>query len=225
MSFTHDLIKLNELSVKTEEGKRLYQTPQGKSYPSVTTVTGILSKDDIQAWRQRIGEEKADQITRAATSRGNEVHKLAELYLKNELFSQSTLFDEPKTNNYKMFEALSSVLDNKVGIVRAIEAPLYSDVLRVGGRVDLVAEWDNELAVIDFKTSSKPKKERWIDNYFMQSSAYAFMFEELTKIPINKIVIAIALENLGTQIFIKNANDYIQQFIDLRKTYDIISNE
>ena len=225
MSFTHDLIKLNELSVKTEEGKRLYQTPQGKSYPSVTTVTGILSKDDIQAWRQRIGEEKADQITRAATSRGNEVHKLAELYLKNELFSQSTLFDEPKTNNYKMFEALSSVLDNKVGIVRAIEAPLYSDVLRVGGRVDLVAEWDNELAVIDFKTSSKPKKERWIDNYFMQSSAYAFMFEELTKIPINKIVIAIALENLGTQIFVKDANDYIQQFIDLRKTYDIISNE
>jgi genome maintenance exonuclease 1 len=225
MSFTHDLIKLNELSVKTEEGKRLYQTPQGKSYPSVTTVTGILSKDDIQAWRQRIGEEKADQITRAATSRGNEVHKLAELYLKNELFSQSTLFDEPKTNNYKMFEALSSVLDNKVGIVRAIEAPLYSDVLRVGGRVDLVAEWDNELAVIDFKTSSKPKKEHWIDNYFMQSSAYAFMFEELTKISINKIVIAIALENLGTQIFIKNANDYIQQFIDLRKTYDIISNE
>jgi len=225
MSFTHDLIKLNELSVKTEEGKRLYQTPQGKSYPSVTTVTGILSKDDIQAWRQRIGEEKADQITRAATSRGNEVHKLAELYLKNELFSQSTLFDEPKTNNYKMFEALSSVLDNKVGIVRAIEAPLYSDVLRVGGRVDLVAEWDNELAVIDFKTSSKPKKELWIDNYFMQSSAYAFMFEELTKISINKIVIAIALENLGTQIFIKNANDYIQQFIDLRKTYDIIAND
>ena len=225
MSFTHDLIKLNELSVKTEEGKRLYQTPQGKSYPSVTTVTGILSKDDIQAWRQRIGEEKADQITRAATSRGNEVHKLAELYLKNELFSQSTLFDEPKTNNYKMFEALSSVLDNKVGIVRAIEAPLYSDALRVGGRVDLVAEWDNELAVIDFKTSSKPKKERWIDNYFMQSSAYAFMFEELTKISINKIVIAIALENLGTQIFIKSANDYIQQFIDLRKTYDIISND
>ncbi len=225
MSFTHDLIKLNELSVKTEEGKRLYQTPQGKSYPSVTTVTGILSKDDIQAWRQRIGEEKADQITRAATSRGNEVHKLAELYLRNELFSQSTLFDEPKTNNYKMFEALSSVLDNKVGIVRAIEAPLYSDVLRVGGRVDLVAEWDNELAVIDFKTSSKPKKELWIDNYFMQSSAYAFMFEELTKISINKIVIAIALENLGTQIFIKNANDYIQQFIDLRKTYDIISND
>jgi len=225
MSFTHDLIKLNELSVKTEEGKRLYQTPQGKSYPSVTTVTGILSKDDIQAWRQRIGEEKADQITRAATSRGNEVHKLAELYLRNELFSQSTLFDEPKTNNYKMFEALSSVLDNNVGIVRAIEAPLYSDVLRVGGRVDLVAEWDNELAVIDFKTSSKPKKEHWIDNYFMQSSAYAFMFEELTKISINKIVIAIALENLGTQIFIKNANDYIQQFIDLRKTYDIIAND
>ncbi|GIT36663.1 MAG: hypothetical protein Ct9H300mP6_05310 [Gammaproteobacteria bacterium] len=79
-----------------------------------------------------------------------------------------------------------------------------------------------ELAVIDFKTSSKPKKEQWIDNYFMQSSAYAQMFEELTEITVNKIVIAVALENLGTQVFIKRPADYIQQFIDLRKTYDII---
>ena len=206
-------------TTETINGKRYYNIGEGKKYPSVTTILGAMTdKSGIDKWRKRIGEEKADQITRAATSRGNKVHKLAELYLRNELFSQSTLFDEPKTNNYKMFEVLSSVLDNKVGVVRAIEAPLYSDVLRVGGRVDLVAEWDNELAVIDFKTSSKPKKEHWIDNYFMQSSAYAFMFEELTKISINKIVIAIALENLGTQIFIKNANDYIQQFIDLRKT-------
>ena len=110
-------------------------------------------------------------------------------------------------------------------MVRAIEAPLYSHNLRVGGRVDLIAQWDGELAVIDFKTSSKPKKEQWIDNYFMQSSAYAQMFEELTEITINKIVIAVALENLGTQVFIKRPSDYIQQFIDLRKTYDIINTD
>ena len=190
----------------------------------MTSVTGILAKDSILAWRQRIGEDKADQITKAATSRGNEVHRLAELYLKNELFSQENLFDKPKSNTYKMFEALSEVLDQNVGMVRAIEAPLYSHNLRVGGRVDLIAEWESELAVIDFKTSSKPKKEQWIDNYFMQSSAYAQMFEELTEININKIVIAVALENLGTQVFIKRPSDYIQQFIDLRKTYDIINN-
>ena len=191
----------------------------------MTSVTGILARDGILAWRQRIGEEKADQITKAATSRGNEVHRLAELYLKNELFSQENLFDEPKSNSYQMFESLSEVLDQNVGMVRAIEAPLYSHNLRVGGRVDLIAEWDGELAVIDFKTSSKPKKEQWIDNYFMQSSAYAQMFEELTEITINKIVIAVALENLGTQVFIKRPADYIQQFIDLRKTYDIINTD
>ena len=188
-------------------------------------MTGILAKEGILAWRQRIGEEKADQITKAATSRGNEVHRLAELYLRNELFSQENLFDEPKSNTYKMFESLSEVLDQNVGKVRAIEAPLFSHNLRVGGRVDLIAEWEGELAVIDFKTSSKPKKEQWIDNYFMQSSAYAQMFEELTEITVNKIVIAVALENLGTQVFIKRPADYIQQFIDLRKTYDIINTD
>ena len=225
MSFNLELIKFRELQTTMGDGKRFYKTPDGDSYPSVTSVTGILAKEGILAWRQRIGEEKADQITKAATSRGNEVHRLAELYLKNELFSQENLFDEPKSNSYQMFESLSEILDQNVGMVRAIEAPLYSHNLRVGGRVDLIAEWDGELAVIDFKTSSKPKKEQWIDNYFMQSSAYAQMFEELTEITINKIVIAVALENLGTQVFIKRPSDYIQQFIDLRKTYDIINTD
>ena len=225
MSFNLELIKFRELQTTMEDGKRFYETPDGDSYPSVTSVTGILAKDGILAWRRRIGEEKADQITKAATSRGNEVHRLAELYLKNEMFSQENLFDEPKSNTYKMFESLSEVLDQNVGKVRAIEAPLFSHNLRVGGRVDLIAEWEGELAVIDFKTSSKPKKEQWIDNYFMQSSAYAQMFEELTEITVNKIVIAVALENLGTQVFIKRPADYIQQFIDLRKTYDIINTD
>ena len=203
MSFNLDLIKFHELNTSMENGKRFYKTPTGEFYPSVTTVTGILSKKSILAWRQRIGEKKADEITKAATMRGNEVHKLAELYLKNELFSQTSLFDEPKSNTYKMFEALSEVLDQNIGIVRAIEAPLYSDHLKVGGRVDLVAEWNNELAVIDFKTSAKPKKEQWIDNYFMQSSAYAQMFEELTEITINKIVnFTFNLTNKTNHLFI-----------------------
>jgi len=89
--------------------------------------------------------------------------------------------------------------------------------------VDLIAEWDGELAVIDFKTSSKTKKESWIDGYFMQSSAYALMFEELTGIKVNKIVIAIAVENNRSQVFIKDSTEYLQQFIDLRKTYDIMN--
>ena len=220
--FELDLVNLDELNSKTVDGRRFYDTPDGLSYPSVTTVVGILSKDDIQAWRMRVGEKVADEITRAATTRGNEVHKLAELYVKNELKEQQSLFDEKKSTPQLMFERLSAVLDRKLGVINAVEAPLYSDELRVGGRVDLIPEWDGVPSIIDFKTSSKPKRDNWIKGYYLQSSAYAAMYEERTGIKINQIVIAIAVENLEVQVFIKKPSDYIQEFIDLRKSYDII---
>ena len=223
MTFKHELVQLKELNTKSSDKGRFYETPEGQSYPSVTTITGLLSKASILAWRQRVGDSKADSITKAATTRGNKVHKMAEMYLRNEMASQINLFEDPMPHIEDMFFQLTELLDNSIGIINAIEAPLYSDQLKVGGRVDVIAEWDGELAVIDFKTSSKPKKESWIDGYFMQSSAYALMFEELTGIKINKIVIAIAVENNRSQVFIKNSTEYLQQFIDLRKTYDIMN--
>ena len=223
MTFKHELVQLKELNTKSSDKGRFYETPEGQSYPSVTTITGLLSKASILAWRQRVGDSKADAITKAATTRGNKVHKMAEMYLRNEMASQINLFEDPMPHIEDMFFQLTELLDNSIGIINAIEAPLYSDQLKVGGRVDVIAEWDGELAVIDFKTSSKPKKESWIDGYFMQSSAYALMFEELTGIKINKIVIAIAVENNHSQVFIKDSTEYLQQFIDLRKTYDIMN--
>jgi CRISPR/Cas system-associated exonuclease Cas4 (RecB family) len=223
MTFKHELVQLKELNTKSSDTGRFYETPEGQSYPSVTTITGLLSKASILAWRQRVGDGKADAITKAATTRGNKVHKMAEMYLRNEMASQINLFEDPMPHIENMFFQLTELLDNSIGIINAIEAPLYSDQLKVGGRVDVIAEWDGELAVIDFKTSSKPKKESWIDGYFMQSSAYALMFEELTGIKINKIVIAIAVENNRSQVFIKDSTEYLQQFIDLRKTYDIMN--
>ena len=223
MTFKHELVQLKELNTKSSDTGRFYETPEGQSYPSVTTITGLLSKASILAWRQRVGDSKADAITKAATTRGNKVHKMAEMYLRNEMASQINLFEDPMPHIENMFFQLTELLDNSIGIINAIEAPLYSDQLKVGGRVDVIAEWDGELAGIDFKTSSKPKKESWIDGYFMQSSAYALMFEELTGIKINKIVIAIAVENNRSQVFIKDSTEYLQQFIDLRKTYDIMN--
>jgi len=223
MTFKHELVQLKELNTTSSDTGRFYETPEGQSYPSVTTITGLLSKASILAWRQRVGDSKADAITKAATTRGNKVHKMAEMYLRNEMASQINLFEDPMPHIEDMFFQLTELLDNSIGIINAIEAPLYSDQLKVGGRVDVIAEWDGELAVIDFKTSSKPKKESWIDGYFMQSSAYALMFEELTGIKINKIVIAIAVENNRSQVFIKDSTEYLQQFIDLRKTYDIMN--
>ncbi len=167
MKFKHELVELYQLQATTTNGKRFYDTPEGDSYPSVTTITGLLSREAIQAWRLRVGEKAANKITKAATTRGTKVHKLAEMYLRNELVLQTSLFDEQEPIIGEMFNQLSEELDKHVGTIKAIEAPLYSNALRVGGTVDLVAEWDGILSVIDLKTSSKPKKVDWIDAYFM----------------------------------------------------------
>ena len=223
MTFQHDLVKLTELSEKTVERGRFYETPDGQSYPSVTTVTALEGRDDIQAWRKRIGEKKADEISKAAMMTGTRVHKLAEMYLRNEVFRQEDFFGETLPNVQRMFEQLEILLNNNVGVIKAIEAPLYSHSLRVGGRVDLIAEWDGELSIIDFKTSKKPKREDWIKAYYMQSCAYARMFEELTNITVRKVVIAIAVDNHQSQVFTADSEEYIQEFIDLRKKYDLES--
>ena len=222
MKFKHELVELYQLKAATANGKRFYETPEGDHYPSVTTITGLLSREAIQAWRLRVGEEAANKITKAATTRGTKVHKLAEMYLRNELVLQTSLFDEQEPLIGDMFNQLVEELDKNVGTVRAIEASLYSNALRVGGTVDLIAEWDGILSVIDFKTSSKPKKLNWIDAYFMQCSAYAMMWEERTGVPISQVVIAIAVDNHAAQVFFGKPDDYIEQFKDLRRKFDII---
>jgi len=222
MKFKHELVELDQLKATTTNGKRFYETPEGDSYPSVTTITGLLSREGIQAWRLRVGEEVANKITKAATTRGTKVHKLAEMYLRNELVLQTSLFDEQEPIIGEMFNQLSEELDKHVGTIKAIEAPLYSNALRVGGTVDLVAEWDGILSVIDLKTSSKPKKVDWIDAYFMQCAAYAMMWEERTGISISQVVIPIAVEKHDVQIFYGNQDNYIEQFKDLRTKFDII---
>ena len=223
MIFQHDLVQLTELSVKTMEDGRFYETPDGRSYPSVTTVTALEGRDNIEAWRKKIGEKKADEISKAAMMTGTRVHKLAEMYLRNEVFRQEDFFGETLPNVQRMFEQLEILLDKNIGVIKAIEAPLYSHSLRVGGRVDLIAEWDGELSIIDFKTSKKPKREDWIKAYYMQSCAYARMFKELTNITVRKVVIAIAVDNHQSQVFIADSEEYIQEFIDLREKYDLES--
>jgi len=109
-----------------------------------------------------------------------------------------------------LFVKIKSKLDDNIGKIYSLEQALYSDKLRIAGRVDCIAEWNGELSVIDFKTASKEKNEEWIQNYFMQCSAYAEMFEERTGRPINQIVVAIAVANGDTQIFVKEKEDYLR---------------
>ena len=198
----------------TPEGRR-YITPEGESYASVTTVLTAYNKKAIMEWRERVGEEEANKVSAQASSRGTRVHSLCETYLKNELspMKLSTMMPDAK----ELFYKIKPFLDTHIGRVYALEQALYSDELRIAGRVDCIAEWDDKLSVIDFKTASKEKNEDWIENYFMQCSAYAEMFEERTGKPIDQIVVAIAVANGNPQIFVKEKQEYLRglnYFID-----------
>jgi len=206
------------LEATTTDAGRFYKTPSGALYPSVTTVTGLLGKDSILAWKRRVGEEVAQQISTRAATRGTRMHKLCEDYLNNETLESEDFL------SFDMFKSLAPVLDTRVDNVHMQEVPLYSNYMEVAGRVDVVAEFDGRLSIIDFKTSTKQKKKDWIKGYFMQASCYAVMYEELTGIPVPQIVILIAVEHDQPQIFIEKRNDHIYDFIRLRQTYRELNN-
>ena len=207
--------ELQELSTETVDGKRYYLTPEGKKYPSVTTVSSFHSLKDIVKWRKRVGEDKANKISNQAAVRGTAVHQLCEDYLNND--KDYTKKHMPV--NIQAFNSIKPILDKNINNIVMQECPLYSDYLEVGGRVDCIAEWDGKLSVIDFKTSRKIKKKEWIKGYLMQESAYCVMFEERTKIPIRQIVTVITVDNELPQIFIEDRDNHIWDFIDVREQF------
>ena len=207
--------KLPELEAETLSTGRTYKTPDGNKYPSVTTVLGEEGKAGILAWRKRVGEEEANRISFQASSRGTSVHTLAENYINNDPeWSKGAM---PTTIH--SFNQIKSILDERMNNVYAQEVPLYSNKLEVAGRVDLIAEWDKELAIIDFKTARKPKKEEWIKNYFMQCAFYAAAFYERTGVVIKKSVILITVDHNEPQVFITKPYDYLSDFIKIRQKY------
>jgi len=203
-TFTHTplLQKLPEVYTETINKNRFYVTPEGNKYPSITTVLSGRAKEGINAWRERVGEAAANRIMRAASSRGTAVHELAENYLNNEELKNQEVLP------LFMFTQLKSELDNINNIVMQ-EGGLYSDNWGIAGRVDCIADYDGKLTVIDFKTSTKEKKEEWIENYFIQCTAYCEMYEERYGQAIDQIAILIVCEDGTVQTFVKDKKDYV----------------
>ncbi len=200
-----------------ENGKRFYETPWGKRYPSVTTVTGLLTRDHIKLWRERVGAEEANKISTMAARRGTKMHQLFEDYLRadKELVFEN-IIDE------SMFNAVKPILDEITPI--ALEAGMYSDALQMAGQVDCVGLWSNEygedeLCIIDFKTSSKYKEEYMADPWFHQMTAYAIMVEELTGEVIESIVAVVAVDGGGVQVFEADPREYVDKLFALRQRY------
>lgn len=207
---------ISEISAVTgEDGTRLYTTPMG-TFPSVTTILGDLKKKSIKEWRERVGDEEADAISGRASVRGNFIHSLCEYYIDNRI---DEFTEKVSPYDITSFKDIKTILDIHVNNVRVQEVGLFSAYLQAAGRVDLVAEYDGRLSIIDFKTSRKPKKKEWIDNYFMQAAAYAVMWEELTQVPIQQTVIIILVDHHEPQVFVEKRDNYIFQFVKARKAY------
>jgi len=210
----NDLENLNAKTVNVD-GKRMYEFEGiDDKFPTVTTVTGLLNREHIKLWRKKVGEEKANKITAQATKRGTNFHQIVEDYLRAE---KDIVLDNPLQRG--MFNAMQPVLDEIIPI--ALEAPLFSPNLRMAGRVDCVGIFDEQLCIIDFKTSSKYKEEYMAKPWFIQMTAYALMVEELTGEQIQECIALVAVEGLNAfQMFVCNPLDYIDELVDLRKRYE-----
>ena len=204
--FNHVQTSLPEVTTETINRKRFYVTPEGEKYPSITTVLSNRKKEGLFEWRKRVGNDVANYVARTSASRGTKVHHMCEDYLNNE-------FDEEKHKKdflpFCLFNQLKDQALCNLNNIYAQEAGLYSDKYKVAGRVDCVAEYKDTLSIIDFKTSTRERSDDWNENYYIQGSAYAEMFEERTKIKIDQVVILVVTEDGTVQEFVKNKQDYL----------------
>lgn len=211
----HNYLGDLELNKKETPGIRLYNLPNGDWVPSITSVTSFYNKEVFVEWRKRVGDEEANRITRQATARGTDFHQICQDYLENKELNM----DDYQLPTQFMFHHAKPYL-NKINNIHAIERTLYSEYLGLAGRVDCIAEYEGELAVIDFKTSTKIKPEKWIENYFVQEMFYASAYYELTGIPIKKLITLMVTPGGEVKVFDKrNKNDYIKLLVRYIKKF------
>lgn len=212
--FVYDFIDFAELK-RIDGETRLYETPNGQRYPSVTTVLGKMQdKTALEAWKKRVGEAEATRVSNRASTRGTNIHTMCENYVLGANLDLSMPF------NNDIFYQLKSELDAHVDNIKATECTLWSDRLKVAGTCDLIAEYDGKLSIIDYKTSAKPKRKDWIEGYFMQCSIYAYCLWEMTGIMAKQIVVMIGVDQLNTpQVFVEKPSTYLEKAADLVDSY------
>tara|TARA_B100000035_G_scaffold313492_1_gene327299 strand:+ start:269 stop:940 length:672 start_codon:yes stop_codon:yes gene_type:complete len=215
--FNHVEIDYPSLTREMIDGVRYYDTPDGKKLVSITSVISHYNREVFREWRARVGNDEANRVTKQATSRGTDMHTLAENYLCNRKLPPVQPLSE------YLFKQAKPDID-KIDNIHAIEQSLFSNELGIAGSVDCIAEFEGELAIIDFKTSKKPKPREWIDSHFVQCAAYACMLYEMTGIMVKKFVIIMSCENGEVEIYeeydkrkyINLLSEYIREFVEFK---------
>jgi len=197
--------KVARLKVRTDsDGTRFYQAPNGKWYPSASTVANWEKKEFFENWRKN---PKNFAEGERAKKRGTMLHEAIERYLNNRDDYLDALGGNIHYNF--LFDQIRGDLA-KITNIRAQETALYSDLMQLAGRVDLVADYEDDLSIIDFKGSRQTKKEEWVENYLVQTTMYAIMYHERFGTPIKQVVVIITCEDGNCQVFKRNPMDYVK---------------
>ena len=214
--FNHVIMEmsLEDISARNVGGKRVYEIGDQR-YPSISTICSFRNRKSIAEWRARVGAEEANKISKRATTAGTTVHSMIEDYLNNEL----DLEKYADKHLAKILFVQAKGMLSRINNIHFQEAPLYSHEFAIAGRVDCIAEFDGKLSIIDFKTSSKEKKEEWIEGYLVQETGYAKMYEERSGIKVEQIVTLITCQTGDTQVFVKNPDDYVPLLKDYIREY------
>lgn len=200
---------------ENRETGRVYITPKGSVYPSVTTVLGVGDNEWLEEWKRKVGPEEAQLTSSRAAARGTRIHKMCEAVLDNKEVEPS-MFDQD------IFNSIRKALP-RINNIRCNERRLFSDILRTAGTVDLIADFDNEPAIIDWKTSGRIKYREDITSYFAQAAAYSVAYEERTGVKIPNIVIVMGVDHEPEPlVFIEKAKDWVPEFIKFRKIFRLL---
>jgi len=193
--FKHDLLEFDELECVTNPDGRYYVSPTGERLHSVTTFLGKTKSEEakrgLETWRRSVGYEEAKRISEEACVRGEAVHLAAEYHIRNRNPNDVKIV---AGKYYSLYDKMKNKL-NCIDNVRALEIPLYSEILKLAGRVDCVADYKGVPSVIDFKTSINLKSEDRVQDYKLQACIYSIMLKEMYGLDFPQLVIIIAVEN------------------------------
>jgi hypothetical protein len=206
----------------TEDGRRLYATPDGRRLPSVTTILDKTKPEEsrraLNEWKKRVGTERAQAITTEAANRGTRMHSYLEHYVKtNEI-------QPAGTNPYAWASHVmaQTVIDQGLQNVSefwGVEIPLYFPGL-YAGTSDGAGIHLGEEAILDYKQTNKPKRSEWIDDYRLQLVAYALAHNELYGTRIRKGVILMCVRpEMDDQFNITKPPEY-QEFVLEAQDFD-----
>jgi genome maintenance exonuclease 1 len=185
-----------DLSRATEAGKRLYQTPDGRKVPSVTTILGATQpeekKQSLQNWRNSVGADRAQAITTEAANRGTRMHKYLEDYIRNGVISERG--SNPYSwASHKMAQTVIEDGLKNVSEIWGVEIPLYFPKF-YAGTTDGCGIHMGEESILDYKQTNKEKKREYIEDYFLQLVAYSEAHNEVYGTKIRKGVILMCVK-------------------------------